>query len=130
MTESGKALILVVDDMPEVGQLVKMFVESAGYEVMTALDPKEALEQAGARPPDLVICDVVLPSMMGWDLCLKLKQLASPRYLPVIMLTAKATELDEMRSFEAQADEHFSKPPDFKKLIAAVGKHLAAQGAH
>ena len=126
MSEGAKPLILVVDDMPEVGQTVRMWIEEAGFDVQVAVDANEALTMAKARPPDLAICDVVLPSMLGWELCLKLKALAKPRKLPVIMLTAKNTQHDELRSYESQADDHFVKPPDFAALMESVKRLLAA----
>ncbi|MEK7234351.1 MAG: response regulator [Elusimicrobiota bacterium] len=125
---STKPLILVVDDRPELGQLLKIYLEDADYEVSLAFDGPEALASARNRPPDLAVCDVGLPSMQGWELCEKLKSLALPRILPVIMLTAKTTEFDEVRSFESCADEHFTKPANFQALVAAVTRHLSAIG--
>jgi len=123
-----KPLILVVDDMHEIVQALKLFLEDAGWEVAYALDGPEALDQARTRLPDVAICDVNLPSMLGWELCDRLKAMAKPQALPVIMLTARATELDEIRSYESSADEHFVKPPDFKALVAAVARHLKTLG--
>lgn len=128
MPESPKPLILVVDDMHEIVQALKLFLEDAGWEVATALDAPEALAKAKHRLPDVAVCDVNLPSMLGWELCDKLKAMARPNPLPVIMLTARATELDEIRSYESNADEHFVKPPDFQALVAAVGRHLKTLG--
>ena len=127
-TPTSKPLILVVDDMHEIVQALKLFLEDAGWEVMPALDGPEALAKAKLRLPDVAVCDVNLPSMLGWELCDKLKAMARPKALPVIMLTARATELDEMRSYESNADEHFVKPPDFQALVAAVARHLQALG--
>lgn len=125
-----KPLILVVDDMPEIGQTLRFWIEDAGYEAQVAMDATEAIAMAKTRMPDLAICDVVLPSMLGWELCLKLKEIAGAnKHLPVIMLTAKATELDEIRSYECHADDHFTKPPDFRALLAAIERLLAARGA-
>jgi DNA-binding response OmpR family regulator len=128
IANGAKPLILVVDDIFEIGQAVMMALESEGYEVETALDAPEALMIAARRLPDLVVCDVNLPSMLGWELCGKLKSLALPKALPVIMLTAKTAEVDEMRSYEMSADDHFTKPPNFELLLAAVARHLAANG--
>ena len=124
----AKPLILVIDDVFEIVQALKLFFEDAGWEVETALDAPEALAKAQRRLPDAAVCDVNLPSMLGWELCGKLKGMAKPKPLPVIMLTAKATELDEIRSYESSADEHFVKPPDFQALVAAVRRLLADAG--
>jgi two-component system phosphate regulon response regulator PhoB len=125
---SAKPLILVVDDVFEICDALRMFFEAAGYEVVSAFDAPEALAKARLRLPDLVVCDVNLPAMLGWELCEKLKGIAKPKPLPVIMLTAKATELDEIRSYESSADEHFVKPPNFAALVAAVTRLLTANG--
>jgi two-component system, OmpR family, phosphate regulon response regulator PhoB len=127
-TAKPKPLILVVDDVHDIVSALRLFFEGAGWEVATALDAPEALAKARLRTPDVAVCDVNLPSMLGWELCDKLKAMARPRPLPVIMLTARATELDEIRSYESSADEHFVKPPDFQALVAAVARHLAAAG--
>jgi DNA-binding response OmpR family regulator len=121
---SDKPLILVVDDMPEGAQLLRLYIEEAGYEVQVAHDGLDALALARVRLPALAICDVVLPSMLGWELCQKLKELAAPGNIPVIMLTAKTTDIDEIRSYESHADDHFRKPPDYKQLVAAIRRHV------
>jgi DNA-binding response OmpR family regulator len=110
--------------MPEGAQVLRMLIEEAGYEVQVAYDGLDALAMARLRLPALAICDVVLPSMLGWELCVKLKELAAPQPLPVIMLTAKTTDLDEVRSYESHADDHFRKPTDFKSLIAAIHRRV------
>ena len=122
--ETAKPLILIVDDMPDVAGPLSMMLEMNGYDVKLAVDGQEALRFARERFPDLAICDVVLPAMMGWELCQKLKSMSAPNHLPVIMLTAKATELDEVRSYEASADDHFTKPPDIKALLVAIERLL------
>lgn len=129
VTSSTKPFILVVDDMPDMTIALKFWLEDAGYEVQIAMDGLMALTLAKARMPDLVICDVVLPSMLGWELCLRLKERALPKKLPVIMLTGKSTEYDEIRSYESNADDHFTKPPDYPKLLAAIERHLSARNA-
>ena len=118
--EPTKPLILIIDDMPDVAGPLAMMLEMNGFDVKLAADGHEAIAAARERFPDLAVCDVVLPAMLGWELCQKLKAMAAPNYLPVIMLTAKATELDEVRSYEASADDHFTKPPDMKALIVAI----------
>lgn len=130
MPEAGKTLILIVDDMPDVAGPLAMFLEMKGYEVQQARDGQEALSMARERMPNLAICDVVLPAMMGWELCQRLKAMNAPAYFPVIMLTAKATELDEVRSYEASADDHFTKPPDMNAMLVAIERLLQAASAN
>ena len=127
--DPGKPLILVIDDTPEIRQVLRPFLEEAGYEVAVAADGYEALASARRRMPDLAICDVYMPSMKGWDVCVKLKEMSLADPMPVIMLTAKVEKMDEMRSYESSADEYFSKPPDFDALMAAVARLLAAKAA-
>lgn len=122
--EPIKPLILIIDDMPDVAGPLAMMLELNGYDVKLAADGQTAISMARERTPDLCVCDVILPAMLGWELCQKLKAMAMPKYLPVIMLTAKSTELDEVRSYEASADDHFTKPPDMKALIAAIERLL------
>ena len=124
-----KPLVLVVDDMPEGAQTLRLYIEEAGYEVQVAHDGLDALALARVRLPALAVCDVVLPSMLGWELCQKLKELAAPRALPVIMLTAKTTAIAEIRSYESHADAHFRKPADFKQLLAAISRHVPLAAA-
>ena len=124
MAAEPKPYVMIVDDMPDVAGPLAMMLEMNGYEVQLAADGHEALTFARERMPDLCVCDVVLPAMMGWELCQRLKAMAAPAHLPVIMLTAKATELDEVRSYEASADDHFTKPPDMKALIATIDRFV------
>lgn len=129
MAESAKPLILIVDDRLEGILILKSWLLEAGYEVQGAGDGFEALAKSEMRMPDLVICDVILPSMLGWELCQRLKEKAAPRHLPVIMLTGRATASDEIRSYESLADDHFTKPADRPKLLAAVARHLSARSS-
>lgn len=124
MPDDVKPFILIIDDMPDVAGPLAMFLEMKGYEVRQARDGQEALTLARERMPDLAICDVVLPAMMGWELCQRLKAMNAPLPLPVIMLTAKATELDEVRSYEASADDHFTKPPDMNAMLTTIERLL------
>lgn len=127
MPEPGKPLILIVDDSAEVRQALSTFLRSNGCETEQASNGQEALQMVRVRRPDLVICDVVMPAMMGWEVCQRLKAFCAPQPLPVIMLTGKTTELDEMRSFEATADEHMNKPPNMPNLLKTIQRLLAAR---
>lgn len=126
MADEKKPLILIVDDSAEVRQAVSVYLRSSGFETEQASNGQEALQMVRVRRPDLVICDVVMPAMMGWEVCQRLKAFCAPIPLPVIMLTGKTTELDEIRSFEATADEHMNKPPNMANLVKTVQRLLAA----
>ncbi|MBI4376386.1 MAG: response regulator [Elusimicrobia bacterium] len=124
--EGRKPLVLVVDDMPDNTYVLRLFLEENGYEVMEATDAHQALTLARERKPDIAICDVIMPVMLGWELCQKLKLTCAPKYLPVIMLTSKSAELDEIRSYESSADAHFTKPPNIPALVEAIDRLLRA----
>ena len=128
MAECAKPLILIIDDSFEGILILKSWLLEAGC-VQGAGDGLEALGRAEVRMPDLVISDVLLPSLVGWELCLRLKERAFPNQLPVIMLTGKLTPNDEVRSYESYADDHFTKPPDYPTLLAAVARHLSTRSA-
>jgi len=112
-------LILVCDDEPALTILVGNTLMDEGYEVVTANNGPEAIKLAKEKKPDLAVLDVVMPEMEGWVVCEKLKAMFPPNF-PVIMLTCKTGELNEIRSFECGADAYFSKPADFPSLLNAI----------
>lgn len=130
MTENTKPLILVVDDEPAITHLVGSILVQEGYETITARDGEEALILAEKRRPALAIVDVVLPAMEGWDVCQRLKHLFAPKKIPVIMLTCKTGEINEVRSFECGADAYFSKPADFPSLLKTIAGLLKIPSKH
>lgn len=114
--------ILVVDDEPDVVSLLKMRLESAGYEVITASNGEEGLQRAIEEKPDLVLLDIIMPVVDGNELCWLLKDDVRTRHLPVIMLTAKGTKFDRMYGLAAGAMEYITKPYDTQELLEKVGK--------
>src|SRR5690348_8379132 len=104
------ALILVVDDDRDIVRLVEASLHSQGYEVMTAADGAAALELAVARKPDLVISDVMMPGMDGWELVKQLRSRPHFGLIPVILLTALGGEVDRIRGFRLGADDYLPKP--------------------
>lgn len=111
--------ILVVDDDRDILDLVKYNLRKEGFAVLTAGDGAAALEQA-ALLPDLVILDVMMPGMNGWETVKRLK--ANPRTasIPVVFLTAKGSETDEVLGLELGADDYIVKPISIPKLLARV----------
>jgi DNA-binding response OmpR family regulator len=93
-------------------------LKKEGYEVDSAADADECLERVVAAPPDLVILDVMLPSGSGLDICRRLHR--EKTHLPVLLLTARAAEVDRLRGFEAGADDYVVKPFSMRELIARV----------
>ncbi len=109
--------ILVVEDNQDLAQLLLMHLRDAGYTVTHAADGEEALRQA-AEAVDLVILDLMLPGVDGLEICRRLR--ARPDYLPILMLTAKSSELDRVLGLEVGADDYVAKPFSIRELLARV----------
>lgn len=109
--------ILVVDDEREIADLVALYLKNEGYETLVCYNGQEALGQIQAGPVDLAILDVMLPEISGFELCRRIRE----RYqYPVIMLTAKGEEEDELQGFSLGADEYIMKPFSLKILLARI----------
>ncbi|MGH7456345.1 MAG: response regulator, partial [bacterium] len=109
--------ILLVDDEQDILDLLKYNLEAEGYETMTAADGLRALELAQSAP-DLIILDVMLPGKDGWEVILQLRQNETTKHIPVIFLTAKGGEIDEVVGLELGADDYIIKPISIRKLLA------------
>lgn len=120
MEEIRKSRILVVDDEPDAVELIAFNLKSAGFDVMTADDGEEALRKAIHGKPDLVLLDVMLPEMDGLEVCKALRQNAGTARLPIIMLTAKAGEVDRVLGLELGADDYVTKPFSPRELLLRV----------
>jgi DNA-binding response OmpR family regulator len=110
--------ILVVEDNLDLAALVRMHLSDAGYAVEHGDDGRLALQCLAAERFDLVILDLMLPGMDGLELCRRLR--ARPDYLPILMLTAKSTELDRVLGLEVGADDYVTKPFSIRELLARV----------
>src|SRR5262245_29453724 len=102
--------VLIVDDDPDIVRLVSYNLSHAGFEVHSASTGREALEMVHSQPPDLVVLDIMLPDVDGLEVCRMLRQQASYRQLPILMLTARGEEIDRVVGFELGADDYVSKP--------------------
>ena len=111
------AIILVVDDEPKITQLVRDYLERAGFVVVTAGDGREALMRARTEHPDLVVLDLGLPQLDGLDVTRRLRQEAD---VPIIMLTARDDETDKLIGLELGADDYVTKPFSPRELVARV----------
>ncbi len=116
--------ILVVDDEPDAIELIKFNLKSAGYEVMTAPDGEQALKKAPALLPDLIILDLMLPEVDGLEVCKILRRDARVSATPIIMLTAKAAEIDRVLGLELGADDYVTKPFSPRELVLRVKRLL------
>ncbi len=112
--------ILAVDDERSIVRLVEVNLKRAGYDVVTAYDGKEALEKVEAENPDLVVLDVMMPYMDGFEVLQNLRKNPNTRELPVIMLTAKAQDADVFRGWQSGVDCYLTKPFNPMELISFV----------
>lgn len=111
------AKILVVDDDLNICELLKLYLENDGYTVFTANDGEAAVEQFQNKTPDLVLLDIMLPKMDGWQVCREIRKTSSA---PIIMLTAKGETFDKVLGLELGADDYVVKPFDAKEVMARV----------
>jgi DNA-binding response OmpR family regulator len=115
--------ILLVDDNRDILELVERVLLTYGYDVVIARDGLEALQQESYARPDLVVLDVNLPTLDGWEVCRRIK---ARREVPVMLLTVRAERADIERSREAGADDHLPKPFDIAEFLARINQ-LAAR---
>ncbi len=128
--ESARPRILVVDDNKENVDLIKYFLKSHNYQIEKAYDGEEALEMAGKVRPDLILLDVMLPKMNGFDVCKTLKKSTSTSFIPVIMITALKELKDKIQALEAGADDFISKPFENVELLTRVKSLLRIKHYH
>jgi DNA-binding response OmpR family regulator len=119
--------ILVVDDDENICRLLKMYLANEGFQVFVAYDGSKALEYVEKEKIDLIILDIMLPVMDGWDVCRAVRRIST---VPIIMLTARDMLEDKLQGFEYGADDYMVKPFETKELVARVKARLRdAQGA-
>lgn len=114
------AKILVVDDEANIVELIKFSLEQKGYEVITAYDGKQAKELINSEQLDLVLLDLMLPELDGFQLCKYIRETERYKNLPIIMITAKNHEKDKYDGFEYGADDYVTKPFSVKELVQRV----------
>ena len=119
--------ILVVEDERSIADLVAEALRRQGYRVETAGDGDQALEVAETTLPDLVILDLMLPKLDGWEVCRRLREEETTRRIPIIMLTARRDEKDVVAGLELGADDYLRKPFSLAELLARVKAHLRAR---
>jgi two-component system phosphate regulon response regulator PhoB len=122
--EWRKSKVLVVDDEPDAVELVAFNLKKAGFEVATAEDGVEALDKAKEALPDLIVLDVMLPQIDGLEVCRNLRRDAKTAAVPILMLTAKGSEVDRVLGLELGADDYVTKPFSPRELILRIKKLL------
>ena len=118
--EEGGESLLVVDDDPFIARLLEIELKAAGYEVRVASDGEQALAAAQERPPNLVLADVMMPNMDGFELTRRLRQDPRTATVSVIMLTARGLSADKLEGFAIGADDYIVKPFDTPELLARI----------
>ena len=113
----GKQKILIVDDDLHIAELISLYMMKDGYETEEVYDGKEALKKAESFQPDLILLDLMLPGMDGYQVCAEIRKTSR---VPIIMLTAKGETFDKVLGLELGADDYIVKPFDPKELVARV----------
>ena len=121
---AAKRKILCIDDTPAVLHLLGQAFIKAGYQVTTASDGKSGLDMALTTAPDVIVSDVVMPEMTGYELCRTLKNNPATRSIPIILLTARGDAASTVKGFEAGADEYIPKPFNMHEVLARVERIL------
>jgi DNA-binding response OmpR family regulator len=109
--------LLLIDDSEDIRTLVGMILERDGYKVVSACNGKEGLRQLAKNRPDLVLLDIMMPEVDGWEMCQRIREISN---VPIIMLTAKIQESDIVRGLELGADDYITKPFDPAELRARI----------
>lgn len=124
--------VLVIDDEPFIVETVRFALEKAGYACLVAFDGEEALRIVRERNPGLILLDIMLPKLNGFQICRLLKFDERYRHIPIVMLTARAQERDRLLGTETGADAYVTKPFELPELLRVIARFLpppVAEGA-
>jgi DNA-binding response OmpR family regulator len=127
MKTDSKKLVLIVEDDTNTAELVALYLKREGFQALTASDGENALVLVERHRPDLVILDLMLPKVDGWEVCRRLRQTSN---VPVIMLTARDEEIDRVAGLTLGADDYVVKPFSPRELVARVGAVLRRAGPY
>ena len=120
----SKGKILVVDDEIYIVHILDFSLGMEGYEVITALDGEQALERMKAERPDLVVLDIMMPKLDGYEVCKAIKSNPTTKQTPVILLSAKGRNVDQKLGFDVCADDYITKPFSPRKLVERINQLL------
>jgi len=121
-----KKKVLIVDDESHIVELVRVCLEDTDYDIIEAYDGQEALDKARSEKPDLILLDIMLPKMDGYEVCKNLKTDDSTKSIPVVMLTAKGQEVDKVKGFQSGADSYMTKPFSPLRLLTELEEKLSS----
>jgi len=117
--------ILIVDDSPTELKLIASSFTGAGYDIITAGDGEEAVQKAMAEKPDVIVLDVIMPKMNGFQACRKIKSTPEIQHIPIIILTSKKEKSDEFWGKKQGADKYLTKPFESEELLEAVAEYIS-----
>jgi len=120
----SKGKILVVDDEIYIVHILDFSLGMEGYTVATALDGEQALEKARTEKPDLIVLDIMMPKLDGYEVCKAIKSNAATKGTPVILLSAKGRNVDQKMGFDVGADDYITKPFSPRKLVERINQLL------
>jgi two-component system alkaline phosphatase synthesis response regulator PhoP len=126
----SKGKILVVDDEIYIVHILDFSLGMEGYEVVTALDGEQALAKVKTEEPDLIVLDIMMPKLDGYETCKVLKSDPETRHIPVILLSAKGRNVDQKMGFQVGADDYITKPFSPRKLVERINLILGQPTAH
>ena len=118
----SKGNILVIEDNMDNYELIRFYVERDGYDTFVALTGPEGVQAAIKQKPDLILVDLALPIMDGWDVTRRIKEDPRTTHIPMIAVTARTLPVDRKRALEAGCDEYIPKPIDFAALLQAISR--------
>ena len=120
----SKGKVLVVDDEIYIVHILDFSLGMEGYEVVTALDGEQALEKVSSEKPDLIVLDIMMPKLDGYEVCKSIKSDPATRQIPVILLSAKGRNVDQKMGFDVGADDYITKPFSPRKLVERINQLL------
>jgi DNA-binding response OmpR family regulator len=120
----SKGKVLVVDDEIYIVHILDFSLGMEGYEVITALDGEQALERLGSDKPDMIVLDIMMPKLDGYEVCRTIKSDPATRHIPVILLSAKGRNVDQKMGFDVGADDYITKPFSPRKLVERINQLL------
>jgi two-component system, chemotaxis family, response regulator PixH len=120
MTLTMLSTILIVEDSPSELELMSHYLKESGYEVIKATGAKEALEKASSEKLDIIVTDVVMPGMSGFELCRALKRNPSTENVPIVVCSSKNQEIDRLWAMRQGADAYITKPYTREELLLAI----------